>query len=216
MRTRVVTCLLLAVLGVPAFAEEAATEKTEGIATTSASAEEAMSPEMTAMMKAWEEAGTPGTPHSHLGPLAGTFDVKVDSWMEMGAPVTSSTGRSENRMIFGGRYLEQRFTGTFMEQPFEGVGYMGYDNVKKQYFSTWIDSMSTMMMTTTGKADAAGRILTFSGECADPATGKAQSIRSVVTVNGPNQHVFEMWGPDMKTGKEYKTMVITYTRAGTM
>jgi hypothetical protein len=42
----------------------------------------------------------------------------------------------------GGRFLGQRYTGSMMSAPFEGVGYTGYDNVTKKYWGTWIDRMS--------------------------------------------------------------------------
>ena len=63
----------------------------------------------------------------------------------------------------GGRYLEQRFKGDIMGMPFEGIGYTGYDNVKKQYWGTWMDNMSTGMMTSTGTAPPTGRSWTFNG-----------------------------------------------------
>ena len=72
---------------------------------------------------------------------------RSSSWMAPGADPMVMDGTSENRWVMGGRYLEQRFNGNFMGMPFEGIGYTGYDNVKKQYWGTWMDNMSTGMMT---------------------------------------------------------------------
>jgi hypothetical protein len=47
-----------------------------------------------------------------------------------------------------------------MGMPFEGLGYTGYDNVKKQYFGTWIDSMSTGIMTSS-RHGRLGNTMTF-------------------------------------------------------
>ena len=52
-------------------------------------------------------------------------------------------------MILGGRYLEQRYEGTMMGQPFSGIGVTGFDNYKKKFVSTWVDSMGTAIMTMT-------------------------------------------------------------------
>src|SRR5688572_20287592 len=95
-------------------------------------------PEMDpAMMEAMMKASTPGAPHKMLEGMVGTWDAKISMWMMPGADPMTSTGVAESKMIFGGRFVEQRFKGDFMGVPFEGLGYTGYDNVKQQYFSTW-------------------------------------------------------------------------------
>ena len=72
-----------------------------------------------------------------------------------GRPAQESTGTSENKMILGGRYLEQHYDGTMMGQPFCGIGY-GFDNYKKKYVATWIDSMGTGILVTTGHRGQGG------------------------------------------------------------
>jgi len=42
-------------------------------------------------------------------------------------------------------------------------------------------------------------------------TGKASQIKMVTTIMDPDQHMFEMWGPDPK-GKNVKQMEIHYRR----
>ena len=164
-----------------------------------------------AMMDAWMKAATPGEPHKKLEPFIGTFDVKVKSWMQPGAPAMESTGTSEQNWVLGGRYVEQRFKGSFMEQPFEGLGYTGYDNIKKQYVGTWMDNMSTAVMMSTGKADASGKQMNFKGTSPDPMTGKDMSMTSKITVADNNHHTMEMWGP-APNGKIFKMMEIQYVR----
>ena len=209
MTSRLALCLAAAaLLARPALADDASA------ATTSASGQPEMTAEQKAEMEAWEAAAKPGKEHAALEPIIGSFDTKVTSWMAAGQPPEVSTGHSENRFILGDRWVEQRFKGEFMGQPFEGIGYTGYDNVKKAYVGSWMDSMSTTMMTSSGTADAAGTKFTFTGECSDPMSGKAQHYRQVMTIEGPNKHVFEMWTNDKKTGQEYKAMELVYTRAG--
>lgn len=163
-----------------------------------------------AMMEAWTKYMTPGEPHKKLEAMAGTWDTSVKSWMQPGAPPTESKGTSVSTMVLGGRYLEQRFEGTFMDQPFTGIGYTGYDNASKKYVGTWMDSMSTGIMTSTGKEEGAKK-MSFAGEMDDFMTGKKAQYKQTVTFIDNDHHLFEMWGPD-PTGKQYKVMEIHYTR----
>src|ERR1700686_4569778 len=85
--------------------------------------------EMDAMMK----AATPGDAHKKLGPMVGTFDCDVKMFMQPGAPPTAGVGVAVNTWALDGRWVQQQFTGTFMGMPFTGIGYTGYDNIKKKY-----------------------------------------------------------------------------------
>jgi hypothetical protein len=118
-------------------------------------------------------------------------------------------GTAERRWTMGGRYVEERFKGEFFGMPFEGIGYSGYDNVKKQYWSTWMDNMSTGMMTSTGAHE--GKVWTYQGTMADPMTGKDTALTSKVTLTDADHHTMEMWGP-APDGKNFKMMEIVYSR----
>src|SRR5258708_18150384 len=161
---------------------------------------------MDGMMKAM----TTGPQHKMLDGMVGDWNAKTTMRRQPGAPPALSEGTSENRWILGGRYVEQKFTGTFMGAPFSGVGYTGYDNVKKQYWGTWIDSMSTSVMHSIGSTTD-GKSWTFDSTMADPMTGKDGPVQQKIAVVDHDHHVWEMWapGPD---GKMFKMMEITYTR----
>jgi hypothetical protein len=168
-------------------------------------------PDEKAMMEAMTKAATPGDAHKKLESMIGTWDTKVTMWMDPSKPPAESTGTSENRWVLGNRYVQQTFEGTFMGQPFSGIGYTGYDNIGKKYMGTWMDTGGTEMMNMTGKSDAAGKVMTFAGTMNDPMTGKACKLTSKVTVADNDHHMMEMWGPD-PSGKVYKMMEITYVR----
>jgi hypothetical protein len=174
-------------------------------------AAKAAPPDEKAMMEAMMKAGTPGEPHKKLESMIGTWDTKVTMWMDPSKPPEQSTGTSENKWVLGNRYVQENFEGTFMGQPFSGIGYTGYDNITKKYTGTWMDSASTAMMNMTGKAEADGKTMKFSGTMNDPMTGKACKLTSKVTVADNDHHTMEMWGPD-PSGKVYKMMEITYSR----
>lgn len=170
-----------------------------------------MTKEEMAQMEAMMKAATPGEAHKKLDGMVGTWDAKITMY-EPGNPTShSSTGVSENRWVLGNRWVEQKFSGNFMGMPFEGIGYSGYDNIKKQYVGTWMDNMSTSVMVTNGNMDASGKTMTFTSTMDDPMTGKPMPMTQKATVIDADHSVWEMWGPG-PDGKMYKMMEIAYSR----
>jgi hypothetical protein len=164
-----------------------------------------------AMMDAMMKAMMPGDAHKLLNNMVGTFDVTVTAWMMPGQPPMSSNGTAVNSWIMGGRFVQQKFSGQFMGQPFEGIGYTGYDNVKKTYWSSWMDNMGTGVMNSIGGTTDGGKSWTFTTSMPDPMTGKDAPVEERLTVVDHDHHNFEMWspGPD---GKMMKTMALAYSR----
>ncbi|HEV8611341.1 MAG TPA: DUF1579 domain-containing protein [Thermoanaerobaculia bacterium] len=163
-----------------------------------------------AMMEMMAKYSTPGPEHKKLEAMVGTWDTTAKMWMDPSAPPQESKGVAENKMVLGGRFLEQSFEGTMMNQPFTGKGYTGYDLYKKQYVSTWMDSMGTMIMSATGNTDPSGK-LTMTGSMDDYMTGKKMDFKETMTMVDNDHQMFEMWmtGPD---GKMFKTLEIHYMR----
>jgi len=170
-----------------------------------------MSPEEKAQMDAMMKAGAPGEAHKKLSTMVGKWDTTVKMFpMQPGAPVQQSTGTSENTWVLGGRFVQQSFSGNFMGMPFSGIGYTGYDNIKKQYVGTWMDTMSTAMMVSSG-GSTGDKTYEFSSTMDDPMSGKSMPVKEKVTVVDENHHMMEMWGP-APDGKMMKMMEISYTR----
>ncbi len=170
-----------------------------------------MSPEEQKAMDAWQKFMTPGDAHKSLNALVGTFDAKVSMWPQPGAPAQVSTATSVDTWVLGNRYVEENVTGSFMGMPFQGIGYTGYDNGKKQYVGTWIDNFGTGVMTSTGTSSDNGKTYTFKSMTTDPMTGKDMSEESRITVTDADHHTMEMWGP-APDGKMFKMMQIDYSR----
>jgi len=164
-----------------------------------------------AEMEAWMKAGTTGEHHAHLKPLVGSWKCATKWWQDPKESAQESTGTMERKMIMGDRFLQEEYKGTMMDMPFTGMGFCGYDNLKKKYVSTWMDSMSTMIMTMTGTCDGAGKSFTFTGEHECPITGKMQKMRTVLRIESPDKHVMEMYGPD-PDGKEFRNFEMICTR----
>ena len=163
------------------------------------------------MMKAWMAVASPGEAHKKLEPVVGSFTVATKMWMDPSKPAEATSGTSENKWALGGRFVEQRVEGTAMGQPFSGVGYTGYDNYKKKYVGSWMDSMGTMIMNSTGTADASGKKLTFWSTIDDVMTKKTVKVKSMVTIVDNDHHTYEMWSP-APDGKMFKSLEVQYTR----
>ncbi len=170
-------------------------------------AQEKPDPAMEAMIK----AGTPGENHKLLEPIAGNWDVAGKFWMQPDAPPMESPSTCQRKWILGGRFLQEDVDGTFMGAPFHGLGFVGYDNVKKAYVSSWMDSMSTSIATSSGTADSSGKRFTFKGEYPDPVTGKDKKTRTLLSIEARDKHKMEVFetGPD---GKEYKSLELVFSR----
>jgi len=166
--------------------------------------------DMQAMMDVYKKLGTPGVPHKLLANMAGSWTAKIKSWCEPDKPPMESTGACEQKMVLGGRFLHQEFTGEMMGSPFAGIGLNGYDNHTKKYVSTWMDSMGTAILFFEGTAGPDGKTVIQESRYDDPVKGPMK-WRSVTRIVDDNTHVFEMYGTE-KSGKEEKMMEITYTR----
>ena len=169
-----------------------------------------MTPEMQAMMQAYQKAGTPGAEHKQLAAMAGSYDLTVKAWHEPGKPPTTDAGTATRKMILGDRVLVEEVTSSMMGEPFSGQGLHGFENVTGKYWSTCNDSMSTGVMVSEGTCAADGAC-TFTGTYHDPVSKQPQTSRMTTRWTDKNTEVFEMYapGPD---GKEAKMMEITYRK----
>jgi Protein of unknown function (DUF1579) len=163
-----------------------------------------------AEMEAYHKLAIPGAPHRLLASMAGSWTTMTKSWMEPGKPPMESAGTCEQKMILGGRYLYQEFSGDMMGMPFTGIGITGYDNHKQRYVSTWMDSMSTGIYFFEGLSGADDKTITMECRADDPVRGPMK-WRSVTKILDHNTHRFKMYGTD-KSDKEQKMMEITYSR----
>jgi hypothetical protein len=162
------------------------------------------------MMEEFKRLSVPGEPHKQLASLVGSWTTTTKEWMEPGKPPMESTGTVEMKMLLDGRFLQQELTGNMMGRPYSGVGLTAYDNLRKKYVSTWIDSMGTGIFVMEGTASADGKAITLRGQHAVPGGGQ-MTHRAVWKIVDSNTQTFDMYGTHLG-GKEMKMMEITYTR----
>lgn len=171
-----------------------------------------MTAEQQAMMAEWMKYAAPDEHHKALEPLVGKWDVAVRSWMSPDAPVTESRGASESRWILGGRFVQEDMKGDMGGAPYNGLAFLGYDRIRKEYLSVWMDDMSTAPLITRGRMDSSGKTLTTEGTYPDVTRNMKDSrVRLVFKLVDSDRHIFEMYMEDAG-GREFRNMEASYTR----
>lgn len=159
-------------------------------------------------MEAMTKAATPGENHKHLQRYVGdwTYNLK---FMAPGQPAMESTGTMHAEPILGGRYIQSVFKGEFMGQPFEGRSTDGYDNVAKQYVSSWVDNQGTGIMNSTGSCDAGCKVVNMNADMLDPVSGKKIATKQTTTWSDDTHFKMEMFMVDPASGQSVKMMEIS-------
>ena len=171
-----------------------------------------MDPQTMEMMKKYQAAATPGEQHKMLAEMDGTWNYTSKMWEKADSTPQESKGKSEFKKILGGRWMQQTFKGKAMGQDFEGMGFVGYDNVKGKFESIWMDTMSTGLMKGEGTYDTASKTIKENGSASCPISAdKTQDFRNEWKIE-KKKMVFTMFGKGPTEGPEYKMMEITYTR----
>jgi hypothetical protein len=188
----------------------AAAALSAGLAPASEKAEK-FDPAIEEMMKKAEKACTPSDAHHALDPLVGEWTAEVKTWMTPDAPPSVSAGTAKAAWTLKGRFVQQEFSGEFMGQPFHGISFTGFDNVRQKYRSVWMDDMSTTMIVSEDDADRDDKVISLGGNYACAMTGEKDKATTLVyRILSRDKHVFEMHDP--VRGDNSKVMEITYTR----
>ena len=153
----------------------------------------------------------PGTHHEHLARFVGDWKVTFKWRPTPDADPIEGSGTAYKQMILGGRYLEEEVWLDLGGQLFHGRGVIGYDNAAKTYHSTWVDTTTTAIVSTTGACSDGGRTMTLEGEVLDPVTGKRVKQKSILHIVSNDEHTFEMYDVD-DDGKTVKRLEATYSR----
>ncbi|MEZ5064862.1 MAG: DUF1579 domain-containing protein [bacterium] len=162
-----------------------------------------------AMMEAWQKTMMPGPEHKEMEYFVGDWKLTSKSWMMGEGEPQVSTGTAHGEMFMGGRFLHSTTKSEMMGLPFEGLSLSGYDNVKKEHYNLWFDTMGTGVMYSTGNKDAEGNMV-LTGTFPDPMMGNvAYTMKSKIL--GPDSYLFEMFmnGPG---GEMNRVLEITYQR----
>ena len=167
---------------------------------------------MEAGMAKWQELMKKGPAHEFLtSAFVGEWDVQTKMWMDPAGEPMTSKGTATIEPMFDGKFVRERFKGDMMGMQFEGESTTGFDNTKKLFVSTWMDSMGTGVMLMKGSISEDGKTLTFVGEMDEPMTGEmGKAIQMVITVDSADKHTGTMY--EILYGKPMKVMELAYTR----
>ena len=162
-----------------------------------------------------QEAGfpvaVPGKFHRLLDPMEGTFIGEATFYNPDGTTMTS-TGTMTNSWVLGGHFLKQSYRGEFMGAPFEGLGFLAYDDREGVYQSVWMDGMSNhISFESEGSISKDGRELTVPGTEFNPGHGGEVPFHDVTFIESKDKHTFVRSYLDDE-GNKTPGMKIVYTR----
>ena len=186
--------------------------------TSSTSSATGAQPSEAEMMQMMMEMGKLNENHKLLAELVGDWTYTVKMWMAPGAPPSESKGTATRKAEMGGRYFIAHVSGKFQmpgpdgkmqDVDFKGMAVEGYDNAKKKFVSSWIDSLSTGIMLAEGTYDPATKTFTYHADY-HMAPGVITKVRETVKITDKDHHVMEWF--EERGGQEVKTMEIAYTR----
>jgi hypothetical protein len=123
--------------------------------------------------------------------------------MGPGEPMLSE-GKETVSMV-GPFWQVAKFESQFMGQPFTGMGLMGWDAEKKEFVSSWVDSMTPTISHGSVTWDAATKSFRGSMTGMGP-DGAPQIMETVIAYPEEGKRIFTT-----KVGGQ-TTMEITYTR----
>jgi hypothetical protein len=218
-----ITILFATLLATPSFAQSPATSPATASAPSAAQPLTATGqPNPQEMMKQMIEMSKLNENHKLLSSRDGSWNYTIKMWMnpDPNAKPQESKGTATRKTVMGGRYVMEDVTGK-MQMPgedgkmkdmqFKGMGLEGYDNIKKKFVSSWIDSMGTGIQFSEGTYDPATKTLTYTSEM-EPVPGMKSQVREVIKIADNNHMTLEWY--ENQGGGEKKTMEIAYTRAG--
>lgn len=164
-----------------------------------------------AMMEKWEASMAAGPQHEALAALSGPWSVKSSYWVTPDAEPEESEYKAIRTMIFDDRVLREDFTGAFRGRSYVGIGHSGYDNVSGQFWTTWIDNLSTGVTIMTGAWDAEKEKWVLEGQTPDPMADGLVPIRIESVMPDDNTQVDDFYrpGPD---GEMFRFMELVYQR----
>lgn len=153
----------------------------------------------------------PGPEHAELAKAVGNWSAEMKYWMAPGSEPMTSTDSTSSKMILGGWFLEEDYTGTSPMGAWTGKNLLGYDQNKKEYVNVWISSHGSDLLYSRGKKGEDGNIHLF-GTGFNSMTKKDMDLEMVYTHIDADTAKFEMYILGEGKKRSYKMMEINYKR----
>lgn len=154
----------------------------------------------------------PGPEHEILKALVGDFDGEYETFAGFNAPMQKSKGKVTNKLVYCGRFLEAHYECDMAGQHLTGQNLIGYDNYKKRYVCTAVNSGSTSIIFSEGTADPDGKTITFEWEDKDQDAARPFRTRIVTKIIDKDHYSIETIciAPEYK--EPFTVAKVTYTR----
>jgi hypothetical protein len=134
------------------------------------------------------QGDAPTKEHQWLQQLAGEWETDAEAALGPGQTL-KCTGTESARSI-GGFWIVNQVTSNVMGTAMHAVLTLGYDDQKKKYIGTWVDSTSNRMWRYEGSVDAAGKVLTLEADGPNPLEpGKTCKFRDVTELKSADRKV---------------------------
>lgn len=164
-----------------------------------------------AAMAEWMALGQPGEAHAFLKKFEGQWNATMRMAMDPAQPMVESKGQARFEPVLGGRFIQQKLAIAMMGMPYEGLGYLGFDNVTRTFTQSWMNSMSTETLWSRGSINREGDQITMFGEMNEPSTGEhGKIVKFLYRFEGDDRFVFEVW--EVMYGEPWMVFEIEYTR----
>ncbi|HVJ81471.1 MAG TPA: DUF1579 domain-containing protein [Planctomycetia bacterium] len=162
--------------------------------------------------KDFPKPAPPTKEHGWLKQMVGEWDTDAEAIIGPGQSMKCK-GSEKTRML-GDYWMMTETAGEMMGTKVYGVMTVGFDEKKKKFVGTWIDSSMNHMWKYEGELDAAGNKLVLEAEGPNPsAGGKMTKFRDTLEVKSKDHKTLssQMLGDD---GKWIPIMTMNIKRKG--
>jgi len=154
------------------------------------------------------QAGDPV--RARLAALAGRWTVRQTLWTASDKPPAVDEGTAVFTIVLAGHHLRQELR-VDSATPFEGLGYIGYDEAMGRYDSVWMDVNFGGVILAHGDYAPARATYTFVGAVPDPAKrGGTMPLREVMHVADADHVTYDYY--ETHGDKEALAVRLEYTR----
>ncbi len=196
MRKRIMVFAAVILMGIGVLAEESETAYLESLAKE---------------IKMIKESGALNENHKHLEYFIGDWESQVKYWFQPNTEPVTDKQDIQVIPLIEGRFTLARLKGNLLGTPYEIDVIMGYDSVKKEFFSISLSDLGTGYTINPGTLDKTGKTRTDTGEGQDSATGEKVKLRAVTTIIDKDKYTYEQY--QTYPGKEeFKSMEVVYLR----
>jgi len=149
-----------------------------------------------------------------LKKLVGSWEQTVKFWMNPDSEPAEMKGKSVNKMILGGRFLQSDVTGGEGQMKMEGLNFMGYDRRHKKFTTVGFDTWGTYYVTGAGPYNEKTKSIVMYGEDEEPTMNMTQKYDIIVRFVDNDTYVTEIVFKDERTPdqKEFKMVEVTNKR----